>query len=881
MYSHVVMPTPFHTHHREPSRTLKLMSDSKKPAAGIFHALLGITGFGALAGLMVTAMVTPALAVTSVAANSAIGVFDSLPEFIEVGQQAQKNTLWASNTNDPADGYTKIAEVYWQDREEVSLDQISPHLINAAIAGEDRRFYEHNGVDVNSVARAVLGNVFAGGIESGASTLTMQLVKNTYIQRSQYLETAEERQAAYQAAIATSFDRKLNEMKLAIGLEKQFEKEEILEGYLNITGFGGNTYGVQSAARKYFGTTAANLSPAQAASLMAIVQYPATRSLDKQENFAANQARRDVILASMLSEGYLSQAEYDRAVKTPVNTSFTKLSEPTAGCLAANEYAKFFCDYVIKNVENFESLGATPEERNNRWRVGGLDVYTTLNLSLQTTTQDRVWELVPSDEEVFEMGSAATSVEVGTGRVLAMAQNKIFNDTEGGGGIGTTAVNFSTDRPYGGSSGFQVGSTYKIFALIAWLQRGYGLSEVVDASRMELDSAKFLDTCGDGGGPWLGMWQFRNSGNLLLPAATVFEATVRSINSAYASMAEQLDQCEIRLAAEALGVHRGDNGILQTNPSAVLGTNEIAPLTMAGAFAGIANMGVVCQPIVVDRFVTADKTTIPGQEPKCRQGITPDVAAAAAAPMRGVITGGTGTRSNPGGTVPVIGKTGTTDSQVQTWMVGSSTEVATAVWVGNIIGDYRLSNYRNGTVLRHDIFRIVMEQANEQYGGEAFPAPPERLVRGTGVSLPDIAGLSVDEATALLESLGLKLEVTAGQPAGRVGAFEPAAGTYLARGMTVRVTTGDAPGGGDSTGNTIMPNLVGLSVGQANQTLDSLSMNGQRAYTCGAGSVSADPNDGTVIAQSMGAGTQVWDYVAIQMQVACGVGGGSDEQVFD
>ena len=307
---------------------------------------------------------------------------------------------------------------------------------------------------------------------------------------------------------------------------------------------------------------------------------------------------------------------------------------------------------MIKNVENFDSLGATEEERNQRWRRGGLDVYTTMNLSLQTTAQDRVWELVPSDEEVFDMGSATTSVEVGTGRVLTMAQNKIFDDSEEGGGISTTAVNFSTDRRYGGSSGFQVGSTYKVFALIAWLQRGYGLNEVIDASRMELEQAVFLDTCGDGGGPWAGIWEFRNSADLLLPAATVFESTVRSINSAYAAMAEQLDQCEIRAAAESLLVHRADDGILQTNPSAVLGTNEIAPLTMAGAFAGIANGGVVCEPIIIDRFVDAEGATIDGQSSKCRQGITPDVAAAAAAPMRSVITGGTGSRSNPGGKSP-------------------------------------------------------------------------------------------------------------------------------------------------------------------------------------------------------------------------------------
>jgi membrane peptidoglycan carboxypeptidase len=853
------------------------MSENKGRPRGLIQALAGIAGFGALAGVMVTAMISPALAVASVGTNSAVGVFNALPEFIEMGEQAQKNTLWAQNTSDPADGYTAIAEVYWQDREEISLEDMSPYLVAAAIAGEDRRFYDHVGVDVNSVVRAALGNVISGDIESGASTLTMQLVKNTYIQRSQYLPTPEEQQAAYQEAIATSFERKLNEMKLAIGIEKRYTKDEIVEAYLNITGFGGNTYGVQAAAQKYFGKPASNLTPAQAASLLAIVQYPSTRNLENPANFAANQARRDVILAAMFAEDYITEAQYQTAINTPVNSSFVTISPPRAGCLAGDVYARFFCDYVIKNVENFESLGATPEERNERWRKGGLNVYTTLNMALQTTTQDRIWELVPNDEERFELGSAATSVEVSTGRVLAMAQNKIFNDSEEGGGIETTAVNFNTDRPYGGSSGFQVGSTYKIFALIAWLQRGYGLNEVVDASRLELEQAGFLDTCGDGGGPWGGLWEFRNSADLIIPQATVFESTVRSINSAYASMAEQLDQCEIRAAAESLLLHRADGGVIQTNPSAVLGTNEISPLAMATAFGGIAHNGVVCEPIVVDRFVTDTGETIPGQEPTCRQALSPEIAAATAAPMRSVITGGTGTRSNPGGDVPVIGKTGTTDSQVQTWMVGASTNVATAVWVGNIIGDFRLSSYRNGTVLRHDIWRVVMQDANEQYGGEAFPRPSERLLQGSGVSVPDITGLTIDEARALLESLGLKLETADGSTAGRVGVYEPTAGTYLARGMTVRVVGGG--GAGESTGNLIMPNLVGLSVAAATESMNGLNMTGARQYSCGPGSVSSDPGVGTIASQSVGAGAQVWNYTGVQIVVTCGVAPAPEDDV--
>ena len=193
------------------------------------------------------------------------------------------------------------------------------------------------------------------------------------------------------------------------------------------------------------------------------------------------------------------------------------------------------------------------------------------------------------------------------------------------------------------------------------------------------------------------------------------------------------------------------------------------------------------------------------------------------------------------------------------------------MWVGNVLGDYKMSNYRNGTVLRHDIWRIIMQDANEQYGGDSFPAAPDRLLRGSGIELPDITGMMIDEAVILVESLGLKLEVTSGLEVGRVSLFEPAAGTYLARGMTVRVTSGGTGPGGESLGNRIIPNLVGLSVLQANAALDALTMTGARAYSCGEGSVNSDPGDGTVISQSLGAGTQAWDYTGLQMQVACGV----------
>ncbi len=291
---------------------------------------LGLGVLGGIAGVLVTAMLTPLLAVGGITLANTIGIFDALPEYVEVGRQAQKNTIWVQKTENPEDGYKKIAEVYWQNREEVSDTQVSQYLKDAAVAGEDRRFFSHKGVDVQSIVRAAIGNVASGGITSGGSTLTMQLVKNIFVQRAEALTDPEARDAAYAEATASSPTRKLKEMKLAIGLEKRYNKDEILLAYLNISPFGRNTYGVQSAAHLYFGKDASDVTLAEAASLIAIVQYPELRNLGDPANVADNQARRGVILSAMLEEGFVTEAEYDEAIATPVDEEFVTLTSPPA-----------------------------------------------------------------------------------------------------------------------------------------------------------------------------------------------------------------------------------------------------------------------------------------------------------------------------------------------------------------------------------------------------------------------------------------------------------------------------------------------------------------------------------------------------------------------
>jgi len=788
---------------------------------GVLSAIGGLVSLSVVAGVLVTAMVTPALAVTSMTANASIGVFEALPDYMEIGELSQKNTLWAQQGGE----YVAFADIYKHNREEVSWSEVSPFLKDAVVAGEDRRFYEHSGVDVQGIIRAAIGNLSSNEIGSGASTLAMQLVKNINIQEALLLPDEEDRNKAIADAQVQTIDRKLREAKYAIGLEKTYTKNQILLAYLNITGFGGNTYGIQSAAKEYYGTTVDKVSLVQAASLIAIVQSPNTRNLDDPEKYPENKLRRDYILDSMLELDMITEAQHDEAVNTPVE-DYVDYHDPTSGCSYAST-AKLFCDYVVKSVKDFTMLGSTPEERQANWERGGYDVYTTIDLDRQNYSQRMVQEYAPANVTSLQLGSAAVSTEVNTGRILVMAQNKNFNDTGEGDALTTTAVNFATDRDYGGSSGFPTGSTYKVFTLVDWLSQGRGLGDIVNGDQREFTS--FPSQCD--GGAWIGKYKPRNDSGGDAGPVSVASATSGSINAAFMSMAQQLDLCEIRDVAESMGVHRADGAELVHQPSAILGINEIAPLTMALAVATIAGGGTYCGPISVDKIVDSDGTDLGGQQPDCHRAITAEVAAGAARAMAGVTNGGTGSASNPNNGVPIIGKTGTTDDSFHTWMLGTSSKVTLAVWVGNIVGKVSLRRSSlpggNGALARHRIFKPIMASLTAKYGGNAFPAPPASMLGGNNVTVPSLFGMSISDAQTQLEGLGFAVKVEDTPVAshatiGTVAATNPGGGTKVGKGYEVTIYSSDG------TLYVEMPNLTGQSPTDAANALVALGFRGSR-----------------------------------------------------
>ncbi|TQO19407.1 membrane peptidoglycan carboxypeptidase [Rhodoglobus vestalii] len=770
------------------------MSAQKNPRRGVVSALAGLIGFSALSGVLITAMVAPALAVTGVTASSTIGIFDGLPDYLEIGQQPERNTLYAQFTGKGnVDGYYPIATIYDQNRQEVGYDEISEYALDATIDGEDRRFVDHGGVDLTSLVRAAVDNVVSSGIESGASTLTMQLVKNLYISEAEALPTEDERKAAYEEAARKTFDRKLNEMKLAIGLEKRYTKKEILTAYLNIANFGNATYGIQAAAQRYYSVSAKNLTLEQSASLIAIVQEPSLRNLANPDNFEANQERRNVILVAMLDVGSITQEEYDNAVAIPVDEETVVPSPPKNGCTAGYENAKWFCDYVVKSVKDFAFLGDTPEERAANWKQGGYKVYTTLDLDAQIPSQQATWAYAPPSETSYALGSATSTVEGGTGRVLVMAENKKFNDTADGGGVDASAVNYNTSFEYGGSTGFQPGSAYKAFTLIEWLNQGKGIYERVEGTARTMQGSQFLDTCN---GPYGGTVKFKNNGGER-GIYSVAEGTAESINGVFFSMASQLDQCNIRNVAASMGVERADGKDLESFPSSVIGTNTVTPLSLASAYAAIGAGGVWCEPIIVDRVIDARNKELNGQEKNCRQAISPEVAATTAFVLTEVLNRGNARFADPEDGIPMFAKTGTTDGANQTWMATGTTRYGTATWVGNSIGDQDMSRVSyegvQGYRLRHYIAKATNAALNTKYPGSAFGEPDSRLLTGSGTEVPDVRLQTLEQAKSVLVSLGFNFAdggaVDSELPAGQVVRTDPAAGTQSAAGATVTVFT--------------------------------------------------------------------------------------------
>jgi membrane peptidoglycan carboxypeptidase len=761
-------------------------------------------GLSAIAGLLTFALITPVAAVAGYAASAGVVAFEGLPEYIKPVNASQTSTLYGNLDGKPV----ALASFYHENRISIDYEDMSQNMINAVIATEDPRFFQHGGVDILALARATLGVATSGLSGPGGSTITMQYVKNTLIEAANLAGD----EAGIEAATVTTIDRKIREIRLAIALESVTSKKDILAGYLNLSFFGNQINGIEAASNYYFGVKAKDLTVPQAAVLTAMLRAPNAYKPDEPENLPETKSRRDYVINNMRDEGYITAAEAEQYKAEPVTPNITKTN---TGC-EANQQTAYFCDYVVWVVRNSPEFGPTMEDREVLLRRGGLEIFSTMDIALQNTTDDAVKTELPVDNR-WALGAASTSVEVGTGRVLAMSQNRVF-DQKVDEDPTTTSVNYSTDKAYGGSSGFQTGSTYKIFVLAEWLNKGFLLGDQIDAQRRVWQAEDFSAKCGG----IAGEWDPKNSGSAEYLNISAMSATTQSVNTAFATMASFLDLCDIRDMAQGFGVKRADGNELLYVQASILGTNELSPLTMAAAMSGFANKGIYCSPIAIDRVVvraTGEDMKVPKSE--CNRAVSPEVAAAATYAFQGVMNGGTGGRAKTDDRVPLAGKTGTTDRMVHTWMTGFSSKVATATWVGNVSGKQNVTSISvdgtPGGVIRHEIWRTIMTLANERYPGEAFPAPPAMYLGASSITMPDINALPPDVAQQVLRDAGLSavisdVTVVSQNPIGTTAYANYPAGASVPFGTLVTISI--------SRGGTIVvPSVTGLSVTDAKARL--------------------------------------------------------------
>jgi membrane peptidoglycan carboxypeptidase len=626
----------------------------KRPGGGLSTAQQAakFLGVSVLAGVVLAGIALPAAGALGLSAKGTAKGFDQLPGELKQPPLSQASTILDANGG-------LIATVYSRDRTVVPIDKMSPNILMALVDIEDARYYTHGALDVKGILRALSHNG-SGGNTQGASTLTQQYVKNVFVE-----EAGDDPTKVAQATQQT-VGRKIKEMKYAIQVEKELGKKKILENYLNITFFGEQAYGIEAASERYFSVHAKDLSLDQAAMLAGLVQSPTRYDPINDDKEALR--RRNVVLARMAQLKDITPAQSAAAQKRPLGL---KVSTPKNGCITAVNGAGFFCDYVRETFLQNAAFGQTKAERAQLWYTGGLTIRTTLDPKAQRSLLNGISNHVYKSDAI---AAAMTMVQPGTGKVLAMGQSKPY-----GFGKNETQINYSVNSDMGGGGGFANGSTFKPITAAAALEAGFKPDQKYPAPyKMNYPD---VTTCS-------GQTIHSNVGtqNEMPTEVGPFqmpEALKKSINTYFVALEHDTGLCPILNMAAKLGLGRADGKPLVQGASLTLGTNEVSPLSVAGAYAAFANRGVYCTPIVINSVATSQGKQLTVPKSLCSQAMSQQTADTLNTMLKGVVDDGTGTAANLPGGRETAGKTGTTDDRKDAWFAGFTPNLAAAVWMGD------------------------------------------------------------------------------------------------------------------------------------------------------------------------------------------------------
>ncbi|MDX6473776.1 MAG: penicillin-binding protein [Gaiellaceae bacterium] len=556
-----------------------------------------------------------------------------------------------------------------RNRTPVTRGEISPWVPKATVAIEDRRFYQHGGVDPVGILRAIVADVKAGKIVQGGSTITQELVRNLYLSREQ------------------TFKRKLTEACLAIKLSGRWSKDKILTAYMNQVYYGNHAYGIEAAAETYFSISAKQLDLAQAALIAGLPQAPS--SFDPYRNPAAAIARRDEVLRAMLLAGDITSSQFtaaksQRTLHLKAGRRFTQIREP------------YFFGYVEELLQQ--------EYGTNTVRSGGLRVYTTISPGLQRAATASITHILSSSTDP---AAAIVSIDPRTGAIRAM--------------VGVTPGHKGNQFNFATSARRQPGSTFKPITLTAAVARGMDPYHTSYLSAPLIYNPDPTGTCQN-----KIAWCVETYSHSYAGVESVASATTQSDNTVYGRLALDVGPENIVAMARKLGVRTSP---LQPYPSITLGTIGVTPLEMASVYSTLAAGGVYSKPMAITRVVLPngkDDTSASWGKPQ-RERVIPDwVASTVTQVLHDNMLYGTGTAAHIANHSDA-GKTGTTDSYADAWFSGYTPRLEATVWIGYPTGEIPMLNVHGiavtGGSFPAEIWHAYMETPIGSRPDVPFPPP--------------------------------------------------------------------------------------------------------------------------------------------------------------
>ena len=727
------------------SRSMK-----NRPSARKKHPVTGVVAVLSVIGVLIVCLCVGGIAVCA-------SWLQDLPDYTNADaylKDSKPTVIYAS------DGSTELARFQLENRETVERSQISSYVLKGTVATEDERFYDHGGIDIAGIARALVNNI-AGGALEGASTITQQLVRNTVL--------ADEMDDI-------SIKRKVREAYIAMKLEEQYSKDDILTMYLNTINYGSGAYGIEAASKRYFSKSANELTLAEAALLVGIPQSP---TYNDPINYPENALqRRNVVLDRMLSNGYITQAEHDSAQAEPIKLNVHE--NPDDGIL---KYP-YFTSYVRNLLYNSYDFSSSDILE------GGLSVYTSLDPDMQDAAEEAAQKKRESMPDGLDCAMAV--IEPSTGYVKAIV---------GGSDYYSNQVNIATGD---GAGGRPCGSAFKVFTLVTALDKKISPQTYIDCT-----SPATIDD-----------YTVQNYDNINYGTRTIARALAVSSNTGFVRLISSIGVNDVAKMAKQMGIS-SELSPSTAGATLTLGVENVTPLEMAEAFATIANGGVHCDSTPIMKIEDRNGKTIVDNTDVSKRServISEEVAYAAEQVMEGVVNSseGTGTSARLNNGQVVAGKTGTTESYKDITFFGITPKMSVGIWCGD---PSNVESVPVGTDCA-DVFATFANKVMKSSDVEQWKKPSTQIQytnytdqkyhiygtnyvsQSTSTSSSSASSSSSSSATTATDNTGNN---AGGQAAGTTTGGNTAAGGGATGDTAGGATGGNAATGGGAGGTTTSP----------------------------------------------------------------------------